>query len=89
MSEVVQETEKKFYRRPGDPLRVHICRMDDPELNAMLQFAQRSGQVPYELKGWMCVDVLGGGLLWAAPDAVFQRVESGIYVFRDDDARTS
>jgi hypothetical protein len=89
MTEEIKDEEKKFFRRAGDPLRVQICRVDDPEINIMIRYAQNSGQVPYEHRGWICIDVLGGGLVWRAPDAVFQDVGDGIYVFRDNDVSSN
>jgi hypothetical protein len=90
MSAEQREWGEKNFRRPGDPLQVQICRMDDPEVNEMVRMANRMGYVPYQQRDhkdrdWLYVDVLGGGLIYRAPDAVFQEVPDGLYHFTKDE----
>jgi hypothetical protein len=74
--------EKKYTRRPGDPLRVFICKVDDPEAQSVLRFLKDRNV--YIHKEHYCIDALGGGLVWRAPDAVFRSVPDGTYVFGKD-----
>lgn len=83
MSDLI--TGEKNFRRPGDPMRVQICRLDDPEAGFLLRFAQRAGYVPYQHREWTCIDVYGGGLAWASNDASFQPASSGLYRFYKDE----
>lgn len=85
MSAEQREWAEKNFRRSGDPLRVMICRKDDPEAADMVRMANRMGQIPYEQKNWICVDVLNHGLIWRAKDAVFARVTDGLYNFTTDE----
>lgn len=84
MTEVVQEKEK-FFRRSGDPYRVQICRLDDPEVNFFKRFTKSAGLKAYEHHDWMCADVFGDGLSFRAKDASFRPVPDGLYVFYKDE----
>lgn len=79
----VQNETVKTLRQEAPPLRIRICQVDHPEAAYYIKTAESFGQHPYVFDRWVCVDFFRGGNVWRAPDAVFQRVPDGIYVFRD------
>ncbi len=60
---------------------VRMCRPDHRNVRYYLSMARAYGFLPFEENGWYCVEVLKYDRVYRAPDAVFDQISDGTYIF--------